>query len=367
VKRENCMNIKEFLRYATDILKAAKIETPVLEAGVVLCFVLKCDRTYLYSHDDRVLQKAEIEALNDMLGQRANNVPLQYLVGETEFMSLSFVVSPAVLIPRQDTEILVERCIKLVTGMSIPRQEQIAVQNANAKYNAGASINANAKYNTGASISASAKYDTGANAKNNINPNTSVNGNINPNANANDNDKRDEITADGKVKVLDMCTGSGCVAISIAHYCPDSIVVACDVSRDALCIAKANSERNRVQNRLKLRWGDLFEALDGERGFDIIVSNPPYIETSIMPELQKEVRDHEPHLALDGGNDGLDFYRKITAMAPSYLINGGYLAFEIGYNQGQSVKSLMQECFKDIEICKDISGNDRVVIGRFYK
>jgi len=282
------MNIKEYLRYATNILKNANIETPVLEAGVVLCHVLKCDRTYLYSHDDRMLEKAELDALNYMLGQRTNGEPLQYLVGETEFMSLSFVVSPAVLIPRQDTEILVEKCIELVNMI-------------------------------------------------------------------------------GKAKVLDMCTGSGCIAISIAHYCPESRVVACDVSRDALSIAKVNSERNGVKNRLELCQGDLFEAVAGERGFDIIASNPPYIETDVMPELQKEVRDHEPHLALDGGQDGLDFYRKIIAMAPSYLIDGGYLTFEIGYNQGQSVKDLMQRYFQDIGVYKDISGNDRVVIGRVIK
>lgn len=281
------MNIKEYLRYATDSLKSANIKTPVLEAGVLLCHVLKCDRTYLYSHDDRVLEKTEENALNHLLEQREGNVPLQYLVGETEFMSLSFVVNPAVLIPRQDTEILVEKCIELVK--------------------------------------------------------------------------------ESNVKVLDMCTGSGCIAVSLAHYCPESRVVGCDVSQDALSIAKVNSERNGVQNRLELRWGDLFEALGGERGFNIIVSNPPYIETNVMTELQNEVKNYEPHLALDGGQDGLDFYRRIIALAPDYLINGGYLAFEIGYNQGQSVKGLMQQYFHDIEVYKDIAGNDRVVIGRVIK
>jgi len=304
VNGEWAMSIKEYLRYATDILKSANIETPVLEAGVVLCHVLKCGRAYLYSHDDRELDKVELEALDYMLEQRANNVPTAYLVGETEFMSLPFVVSPAVLIPRQDTEILVEKCIELVNAMSISQQMKEADENA------------------------------------------------------------DDNTARSKVNVLDMCTGSGCIAISLAHYCLEIKVVACDVSRDALCIAKVNSERNGVQNRLELCWGNLFEALNGEQRFDIIVSNPPYIETKTMPELQKEVRNHEPVLALDGGEDGLDFYRKIIAIAPRYLINGGYLAFEIGYNQGQSVKVLMQQGFHDIETYKDFSGNDRVVIGR---
>jgi len=282
------MNIRELLREASDILKNADIEAPVLEAGVVLCHVLKCDRTYLYSHDDRELKQSELDAIDHMIKLRANNVPLQYILGQTEFMSLSFVVSPAVLIPRQDTEILVEKCIELVNKLN-------------------------------------------------------------------------------KVRVLDMCTGSGCIAVSIAHYCPDIRVVACDVSQDALGIAKINSERNGVQSRLELRWGDLFEEMSCEQQFDIIVSNPPYIETETMLELQKEVRNHEPHLALDGGHDGLYFYRKITAMAPSYLAPGGYLAFEIGYNQGKSVVELMQQCFHDIVIYKDLGGNDRVVLGRVLK
>lgn len=285
------MNIKEYLRYSIDFLKTANIEAPVLEAGVILCHVLKCDRTYLYSHEDRKLIEHEVELIKYMLEQRTNNVPIQYLVGKTEFMSLSFVVSPAVLIPRQDTEILVEKCIELVKTRS----------------------------------SAEA-------------------GNC-------------------KVNVLDMCTGSGCIAISIAHYCPDSRVLACDVSRDALAIAKVNSERVGVENRLELRWGNLFEALDGEQQFDLIVSNPPYIETKTISELQKEVRDHEPSLALDGGQDGLDFYRRITALAPNYLKQGGYLAFEIGYNQAQSVSELMSQYFYNIEVHKDLSGNDRVVVG----
>lgn len=306
------MNIKEYLRYATDSLKNANIETPALEAGVMLCHALKCDRIYLYAHDDRLLEKDELEVLSNMLAQRVNNnVPMQYIIGETEFMSLSFIVSPAVLIPRQDTEILVEKCIELINEMSI----------------------------------------SGQRSKSNEAKNIMVN-------KCSSNDKN-------VFKVLDMCTGSGCIAISIAHYCPDSRVMACDVSRDALSIAKTNSERNGVQDRLELRWGNLFEALEGELQFDLIVSNPPYIETDTISELQKEVKNHEPNLALDGGQDGLDFYRRIVTIAPDYLTDGGYLAFEIGYNQGQSVKNLMQQRFYDIEVYKDFSGNDRVVIGRF--
>ncbi|MHB8065740.1 MAG: N5-glutamine methyltransferase family protein [Ruminiclostridium sp.] len=364
------MNIKEYLRYAANSLKVANIETPVLEAGVILCHILKCDKVYLYSQEDRVLQKEEIGALNYILRQRSEHVPLQYLMGETEFMSLSFTVSPAVLIPRQDTELLVEKCIELINEMSISRRKQVPSTRVNAKGNALEDEDSDADRISISNRDQNTDIDLISNRDQNTDIDLISNRNQNTDINLISNCDHIEISilADkSKVKVLDMCTGSGCVAISIAHYCPDSIVVACDVSRDALSIAKVNSERNGVQNRLELRWGDLFEALAGERGFDIIVSNPPYIETSIMPSLQEEVINHEPHLALDGGLDGLDFYRDITSIAPDYLINGGYLAFEIGYNQGQSVSDLMKESFNDIEVYKDLAGNDRVVIGRFVK
>lgn len=283
------MIIKEFLHYASDILKSEDIETPVLEAGVMLCYVLNCDRTYLFAHDDRVLNEEELVKLKNMLDLRSNKVPLQYIIGYTEFMSLDFTVSPAVLIPRQDTEVLVEKCIDLV------RQKQKTTD----------------------------------------------------------------------VSVLDMCTGSGCIGISIAHYCPECKVVACDISEEALKIAKKNSERNGTENRLRLFQGDLFEALGkSEYKFDIIVSNPPYIESDTILKLQKQVKDNEPLIALDGGKDGLVFYKRIIERAPEYLNKNSYLALEIGYNQAQDVTSLMQSKFEDIAIYKDLGGNDRVAVGR---
>ncbi len=303
------MDIREYFRYAVEGLKSSNIDASEFEAGVMLCHVLKCDRAYLYSHYDRVLGKEELKFLEEILSQRVQKVPLQYIIGETEFMGLSFTVSPAVLIPRQDTETLVEECIKLV-GMLSKQAELYKSDTDKVKVN------------------------------------------------------EDYIK---NIKVLDMCTGSGCIAISIAHYCPESTLIACDISQDAISIARINCERNRVVKKVELRCGNLFEALAGEQQFNIIVSNPPYIETSVIPDLQKEVKNHEPFLALDGGKDGLDFYRDIIANAQRHLTNGGYLAFEIGYNQGQSVKKLMNKFFCDIKVYKDISGNDRVVIGRYDK
>lgn len=281
------MNISEFIHYAEDKLKNADIETPVQEAGVMLCQVLNCGRGYLFAHGDRELSTDERAVLDNMLAQRAKNTPLQYIIGDTEFMSLKFMVTPAVLIPRQDTEILVEKVIELVK----------------------------------------------------------------------------EVSSAG-LKVLDMCTGSGCIAVSIAHFCPESSIVACDISEEAVKVAKANSDLNGVQNRVEFFCGDLFEALEGSYKFDFIVSNPPYIETETIIGLQKEVRSYEPELALDGGTDGLDFYKIITAKAPEYLNNLGWLAFEIGFNQGARVSALMEESFINIQVIKDYGGNDRVVIGQ---
>ncbi|EPR09553.1 peptide chain release factor N(5)-glutamine methyltransferase [Ruminiclostridium papyrosolvens] len=292
------MNINEFTHYAEDKLKNANIETPVQEAGVMLCQVLNCGRAYLYAHGDRELSSDEKAILDHMLAQRAKNIPLQYIIGDTEFMSLRFMVTPAVLIPRQDTEILVEKVIELAKKRVFERK------------------------NEGSSA---------------------------------------------RLNVLDMCTGSGCIAVSIACFCSQCDIIACDISEEAIKVAKANSELNGVQNRVEFFGGDLFkalEALEGNYKFDFIVSNPPYIETEIISGLQKEVSSYEPGLALDGGADGLDFYRRITAKAPEYLNKLGWLAFEIGYNQGERVSALMKESFTNIQVLKDYGGNDRVVIGQ---
>lgn len=289
-KRLTNMTLKDFLKYASIQLKDAAIDAPVLEAGVMLCHALKIDRIYLYAHDDRVLTDDEKNVLMWMLEQRVKHTPLQYLTGETEFMSLPFKVSPAVLIPRQDTELLVEKCIEIV--------------------------------------------------------------------------KEKGRRMDRSVALLDMCTGSGCIAVSIAHYCPNCRVTAVDISSEALAVAEDNKKLNSIGEQLEFICGDLFQPLGPDKKYDIISSNPPYIESETIPGLQQEVRGHEPMLALDGGRDGLEFYKRIINAAPAYLYPNGILLFEIGYNQGQSVKGLMEVDFCDIKIYKDLGGNDRVVAGR---
>lgn len=304
------MTIKEFIKNASEMLKEAKIETPALEVGVILCHALNCDRAYLYSHDDRLLKESELAELNSVIKRRCEKEPLQYILGETEFMSLDFRVTPAVLIPRQDTEVLVEKCIELVKNLNSSPKKALP-------------------YAVDSSDTCSGSTETGQQM----------------------------------VKVLDICTGSGCIAVSIAYYCPQSEVVACDISGDALAIAKINAEKAGVHSRMCFRQGDLFSALDGGQRFQLIVSNPPYIESETVLQLDSQVRQHEPVIALDGGADGLDFYRKIIDTAPDFLVDKGYLALEIGYNQSEGVKSLMETSFEQVTVLKDYGRNDRVVFG----
>jgi release factor glutamine methyltransferase len=194
-------------------------------------------------------------------------------------MGLEFDVSPHVLIPRQDTEILVEEALKLCEGK----------------------------------------------------------------------------------KVLDMCTGSGCIIISIAKLGKSAGVAAVDISAEALNVAKGNAAKNEV--KVEFIESDLFEKVEGD--YDIIVSNPPYIRTKVMEELMPEVKDHEPVIALDGSKDGLYFYRKITASLKQHLRSGGTILYEIGYDQGEAVRDILkQEGFTDILVKKDLSGLDRVVTAR---
>ncbi len=213
--------------------------------------------------------------------KRLQHLPLGYIFGKTEFFGIPIKVTKDVLIPRLDTEILVEKVIKDINN---------SVDN---------------------------------------------------------------------LKILDIGTGSGAIAIAIAKN-TNSAVTAVDISQPALDIARANAQNNGVC--VEFVHSNLFENLIG-RKFDIIVSNPPYIETEVIKTLDDEVRNNEPHLALDGGADGLAFYRKIVEKAPMFLKNGGKLYFEIGYNQAEAVEKLMQNSFKDIEILKDYENNDRVVLG----
>lgn len=280
------MTLNEMRREGVGSLEGAGINEASVDALILLeqVFGITYDSILIRGNEQVDDDKAEI--YRKLISRRCAHVPLQYISGHQEFMGLDFTVNDDVLIPRQDTECLVEEAL------------------------------------------------------------TEIN--------------------DG-MKVLDLCTGSGCVIISIAAYKNDLDAVGTDISGEALEIA----ERNAGLNKQKVRFcrGDLYESLHNigeyETKFDAIVSNPPYIRSDVIPTLMEEVREHEPLKALDGGSDGLDFYRRIIEGARHHLTPGGCILFEIGYDQAEAVTELFESRgYRDIETVKDYSGNDRVVKAR---
>jgi release factor glutamine methyltransferase len=285
------MVLRDALKKGIEILKYANIDAPAVEAGVMLCSVLECDRVYIYAHENRVLSDEERTKFFSMIKMRTKGMPVQYITGHQEFMSLDFIVKPGVLIPRQDTEVVVE----FVMGYTKSLSSHV-----------------------------------------------------------------------GPLKILDIGTGSGCIAISLAHYINNSFVTGLDISEEALEIAGLNALRLGVADRVAFEKCDVLSKLKGQRfrqQYDIIVSNPPYIPEGDIAGLQREVKDYEPAIALDGGKDGLDFYRSIVSSALNCLKPHGLLAFEVGMGQAKTVKRLMEANFYDIKTIKDISKIERVVAG----
>lgn len=281
------MTLAEALISGIEVLKSSDIDAPAVEAGVILCFVTGRDKSYLYSHGDHILSDGELNLFNSCINKRAEGMPVQYITGRQEFMSLALSVNPGVLIPRQDTEILAETVI-----------EHLKHHN------------------------------------------------------------------DKETLVLDIGTGSGCIAISIAYYLKQCRVVASDISEKALETAHSNANCLNVAHRMEFVRSDLFSGLGNfSQSFDVIVSNPPYIPTDEVKTLQTEVKDYEPLTALDGGKDGLDFYKSIIGNSVRFLKPGGMLAFEIGYGQAGQVKELLAKDFHDIRIIRDLAKTERVVTG----
>lgn len=271
--------IEQVLRDGETRLKNAFIEDAKLDAWYLMEYCFHMNRVSFLLDKNKTVSKEKEEEYVGLIEKRSNHIPLQHLTGEQEFMGYSFYVNEHVLIPRQDTEILVEEVISYV---------------------------------------------------------------------------------DGK-KVLDMCTGSGCILISLSKEAELQKGIGADVSKEAIKIAKKNAQRN--ESNVTFVCSNLFESIHEK--FDIIVSNPPYIESKEIEQLMPEVRLHEPKIALDGAEDGLYFYRKIIKKAKCYLEPDGRLFFEIGYNQGRAVSLLMEEeGYQDIHIKKDLSGLDRVVYGK---
>lgn len=272
------MTFERAWRYGKEILQSAGIKECELDAWYLLEYVFKIDKSWYYLHGKEEMQEEKYQEYELLLKKRSERIPLQYITGSQEFMGLNFKVNSHVLIPRQDTETLVEEAVKrLEPGM----------------------------------------------------------------------------------EVLDLCTGSGCVIISIMKHKP-VIGTASDISKQALLIAKDNARTNQVE--VNLVRSDLFQNILGK--YDMIVANPPYIPTEAIADLMPEVRDFEPIDALDGKEDGMYFYHKIVQESRKYLKSNGYLCLEIGHDQGGRVAFLMEENgYRNVKVVKDLAGNNRVVCG----
>ncbi len=277
--------IGSLVKWATDDFRTRGIENPRLDAELIVAHVLGIDRTKVIIESMRPLEGAELAKLRELVKRRRAHEPIAYLRGTREFYGLAFKVDSRVLIPRPDTEALVETALVRSANVSL------------------------------------------------------------------------------SMRLLDLCTGSGCVAIAMARQRPTSKVTATDISPEALSVARENAYRLGAYN-VAFAQGDLFEALPPSTRFDVITANPPYIASAEIPELMADVRDFEPRLALDGGADGLDFVRRILDGAPDRLEKDGILAMEIGAGEAAATAALFEERgWRGIEIARDYAKIERVVSG----
>ena len=282
--------VRRILEWTTGFFTRKSIDSPRLSAELLLAHVLGVPRIRLYTDYERVLKDEQLAAMRALVQRAAEEEPIAYLTGRAHFFNLEFEVNRDVLIPRPDTETLVENVLQLArnqAGFEAPR-------------------------------------------------------------------------------VLDLCTGSGCVAAAIAHHLKAAVVVATDVSEPAVALARRNVERLGLVSRVTVEQGDLFEPvskLPDPLPFDLIVANPPYIPTAQVETLDRSVRDYEPIGALDGGIDGLVLHRRILKEAPARLVPGGRVFLEIAFDQGESATQVALEYpqFEDVRLLKDYGGRDRVL------
>jgi release factor glutamine methyltransferase len=277
------------ITWGVDYLKGKEIDSPRLTVELLLSHTLGCRRIDLYTNFEKPLTPQELALFKDLLKRRLDREPLQYILGQTEFMGLEFHITPSVFIPRPETERLVE----VILEECKRREDQ------------------------------------------------------------------------SSLCILDIGTGSGNIPVSLTHYDSRIECVACDISSDALEVAKQNAAQHRVTDRITFIEGDILNTVQVERApFDIIVSNPPYIAREEYIRLQPEITRYEPRCAATDEDDGLVFFRRMTAIVPHLLKNNGVCFVEIAYNQGKEVTLLFSSIFHDVSIFKDYSGNDRIVCGR---
>lgn len=280
------MNIAQLLTRGYELLKEEDIDSYIIDAQLLLCKVLNVEKLFIMMNRNLEVEVEKEEEFLDLIDLRKSKMPIKYILGSSEFMGLEFKVKEGVLIPRPDTETLVEEAIRII--------------------------------------------------------------------------KKENFD-----KICDLCCGSGAIGISIAHYTKNTKISLYDISEIALEVTAENIKALGVQYKAQVYKSDLFsKALEENHTFQIVVSNPPYIRTEVIPTLMEDVKNFEPYIALWGGDDGLDFYRTITFQSKKVLEKGGYLAFEIGHDQNMQVEEILRnEGFINVYSLKDLAGNYRVVIG----
>jgi release factor glutamine methyltransferase len=285
------MTLTETLNCAAIILSAAGITNARLDAEVLLAHIIQKDRVWLITHRGDALEDKSQRDFDDAIGRRIRREPLQHIIGNQEFWGLKFKVTPDVLIPRPETEFIIEAALAIVQ-------------------------------------------------------------------------KRNQ-----QVRIIDLCTGSGCLAVSLAKELTSANIIATDVSEKALAVARENARNHSVADRIRYLEGDLFdplEELDIRGQIDIIVSNPPYVPAGDLATLQPEVRDYEPALALVAGPEGTEIAAKIIKFAPEYLKKNGSLIMEMGSGQAEALTNMVEATgvYAKPEIVKDLSGTDRVIVAK---
>lgn len=324
--------VKDLAQRGFKRLKQAGVDSPRLDAELILAKVLGKERLFLHLNPDLCPGDGAVKEYFALVERRAAGEPVQYLTGVQEFMGLEFAVNPSVLIPRPDTETLVEAVLERLEARRKTRSLQSTAAAAGREPVPGVICGSQAA------------------------PGPWAGG------------RREGAAANGNVPAvlaLDLGTGSGAIAVSLAYYCKGLSVKAVDISAEALRLARENALRHGVADRVEFIQGDLFSPFEGTGiKFDLIVSNPPYISGEGMERLQREVQ-HEPTHALYGGADGLDFYKRIAADSSRHIIRGGLLAVEIGHDQAEAVQSILDQtgAYTGIEVIKDLAGRDRGVLG----
>lgn len=291
--RQDAWTVRRLLEWTSGFFERKRVDSPRLAAELLLAHVLRLPRIQLYVLHDRLLSPLELSAYRELVKRAGDHEPVQYLTGGAHFFGMELAVTPDVLIPRADTETLVEAVLhhlKLAT-------------------------------------------DTGT---------------------------------EQSLRIADLCTGSGAIAIALARHLPNARVIATEISEAAATLARNNAQRIGVGGQVEVRTGDLFAPLGGEAPFNVITANPPYIPSDDLRKLDRNVRDYEPRAALDGGPDGLDFHRRLLADAPRHLMPGGRLFVEMQFDQWPALRALAEAGghWRDVQVLRDFAGHERVMFAR---